>query len=126
MIGYKDKPRKTKEYSLWEVMNNVKKDAIKSAVKFLSWREAILDYIDEEGFNVKTYKEIIHNLTEDIYRPIIGWSKYQSDEELFTPGSPHPRADKLKAKYSITPNMRELEINKDIYNYYRKEILGDE
>ena len=25
MIGFKDKPRKTKEYSLWYVMNNVKK-----------------------------------------------------------------------------------------------------
>lgn len=116
----------SKKYSLWFVMNNVKKEAINSAIKFLSWREAILDYMEEEGFNIKTYRDIINSMTEDIHKPIIGWTKYQSDEKLFIPNIPSKRADKLKAKYSITPNTRELEVDTEIYNYFKKEFLKDE
>ena len=121
-----NKDKKTKKYSLWYVMNNVKKEAINSAIKFLSWREAILDYMEEEGFSIKTYRDIINSMTEDIHKPIIGWTKYQSDEKLFIPDLPHNRADKLKAKYAITPNTRELEVDTEIYNYFKKEFLKDE
>ena len=117
---------KGKSYSLWYVMNNVKNEAVKSAIKFLSWREAILDYMDEEGFNIKTYKDIISSMTEDIHKPIIGWTKYQTEEKLFIPDLPHKRADKLKAKYAITPNTKELEVDTEIYNYFKKEFLRDE
>lgn len=126
LVGVKEKGIKSKKYSLWYVMNNVKKEAINSAIKFLSWREAILDYMEEEGFSIKTYRDIINSMTEDIHKPIIGWTKYQSDEKLFIPDLPHNRADKLKAKYAITPNTRELEVDTEIYNYFKKEFLRDE
>ena len=38
-------PVKTKEYSLWYVMNNIKKEVENSVIKYLSWEKAILDYI---------------------------------------------------------------------------------
>jgi len=126
LVGVKEKGIKSKKYSLWYVMNNVKKEAINSAIKFLSWREAILDYMEEEGFSIKTYRDIINSMTEDIHKPIIGWTKYQSNEKLFIPDLPHNRADKLKAKYAITPNTRELEVDTEIYNYFKKEFLKDE
>lgn len=126
LVGVKEKGIKSKKYSLWFVMNNVKKEAISSAIKFLSWREAILDYMEEEGFSIKTYRHIINSMTEDIHKPIIGWTKYQSDKKLFMPDLPHNRADKLKAKYAITPNTRELEVDTEIYNYFKKEFLRDE
>lgn len=125
-IGFKDKPKKTKKYSLWFVMNNVKREAIKAAIKFISWRDAILDYMEEEGFTIKTYKDMISSMTEDIHKPIIGWTKYQSDEESFIPDIPNKRADKLKAKYYITPNIKELEADPEIYNYFKKEFLRGE
>jgi hypothetical protein len=126
--GAKEKtdPDRDKRYSLWYVMNNVKKEAINSAIKFLSWKEAILDYMEEEGFVIKTYKDMINSMTEDIHKPIIGWTKYQSDEESFIPDIPKIRADKLKAKYAITPNTRELEVDTQIYNYFKKEYLRNE
>ena len=126
LVGVKEKGVKSKKYSLWFVMNNVKREAINSAIKFLSWREAILDYMEEEGFSIKTYRDIINSMTEDIHRPIIAWTKYQSDEKLFIPDLPNNRADKLKAKYAITPNTRELEVDIEIYNYFKKEFLRDE
>jgi len=126
LAGVKEKGIRSKKYSLWYVMNNVKREAINSAIKFLSWREAILDYMEEEGFSIKTYRGIINSMTEDIHKPIIGWTKYQSDVKLFIPDLPHNRADKLKAKYAITPNTRELEVDTEIYNYFKKEFLKDE
>jgi hypothetical protein len=124
LVGPKDTGVKSKKYSLWYVMNNVKKEAIQAAVKFLSWREAILDYMEEEGFSIKTYKDMINSMTEDIHKPIIGWTKYQSDEKLFIPNLPNNRADKLKTKYAITPNTRELEVDMELYNYFKNEYLG--
>jgi hypothetical protein len=122
-VGVKEKGIKSKKYSLWYVMNNVKRECINSVIKFLSWREAILDYMDEEGFSIKTYRDIINSMTEDIHKPIIGWTKYQSDEKHFIPDKPKNRLDKLKAKYAITPNTRELEVDTEIYNYFKKEFF---
>lgn len=122
-IGFKDKPRKTKEYSLLNVMNNVKNESNNSIIRFLSWRQAILDYMDETGFNVKTYKEVIQDFTKEVYNPVIGWAKYEG--EIRT-GLPHPQIDKLIKKYAITPKIEELEINEEIYNRFKKDFLRDE
>ena len=123
----KDKEtRKTKEFSLWEVMNNVKKQATTSAITFISWRQALLDYMDKKGFNVKTYKDMIRVISEDVFSPIIGWKKYLSESKTFIPGSPKERLDKLKSKYNITPVVSELEVDKEIYEDYKKNFLADE
>lgn len=122
---YKDKPTKTKKFSLAYAMNNVKQEATASAIKFISWREAILDYMAEEGFNVKTYKEVLKEFTKQVEAPIIGWNKYQSEIPTFT-SLPNPALDKLKSKYNITPIIDELEVDIDIYNYFKNEFLRDE
>ena len=118
-IGYKDKPRKTKEYSLWYVMNNVKKEVETSVIKYLSWERATLDFMEERGFNVKTYKEQIKIMTAKIYEPI-GWAKYSG--ELNT-GLPHPRLEKLMKKYAIIPNMEDLKVDEEEYRWFRKYFL---
>jgi len=125
-VRHKEKQRKTKEFSLWYVMNNVKKQAISSAITFISWRQALLDYMDKKGFNVKTYKDMIKVISEDVFSPIIGWEKYLSDSKTFIPGNPKERLDKLKSKYNITPVVSELEVDKEIYDYYKKNYLEDE
>lgn len=120
----KDEPTKTKEFSLWYVMNEVKKQATISAIKFISWREALVDYMDETGFNVQTYKDMIQDLTDGVYRPIIGWQKYQSDENYFTRLG-HGRIDNLKDKYAITPNVFELEVDINQYNWFKEQYFND-
>lgn len=125
-IGLKEKPRKSKEQSLWYAMNNVKKEAVDNAIKFISFKEAILDYMEEEGFNVKTFKEIIDSMTEDIYRPIIGWDKYREDSTEFFRGSPKPELDKIKDQYNIAPNIYNLEVDTQIYNWFKTNLLSNE
>ena len=123
-IGYKDKPRKTKEYSLWYVMNNVKREATTSAIKWLSWEKALQDYIEEQGFNVKTYKEKIQDMRDEVFTPIIGWSKYYGEINIGV--EINPKINELLKKYSICPNIDELEIDKKEYDFFKNVILGDE
>jgi len=122
-IGYKDKPRKTKEYSLWYVMNNVKKEVETSVIKYLSWERATLDFMEERGFNVKTYKEQIKQMTTQVYSPIIGWAKYSG--ELNT-GLPHPRLEEIIKKYAICPNIGEIKVDEAQYNWFRRYFLDGE
>lgn len=113
----------TKKYSLLYVMNNVKEEATASAIRFLSWRQAILDYMDENNFNIKTYKEILQGFTDRVYTPIIGWEKYSGE---INTGLPHPQVEKLLKKYAITPKIEELEVNEEEYNRFKINFLGDE
>jgi hypothetical protein len=123
-IGYKDEPRKTREYSLWYVMNNVKIEATTSAIKWLSWEKALQDYIEEQGFNIKTYKDKIQEMRDEVYTPIIGWAKYYG--ELNIGVEVNPKLYELLEKYAICPNIEELEINIEEYNFFKNVIIGDE
>lgn len=117
------KPIKTKEFSLWYVMNNVKKEVETSVIKYLSWESATLDFMEERGFNVKTYKEQIKQMTTQVYSPIIGWAKYSG--ELRT-GLPHPRLEEIIKKYAISPNIDELKVDEAQYNWFRRYFLDGE
>jgi hypothetical protein len=118
-----NKPKKTKEYSLWYVMNNVKKEVENSVIKYLSWETALLDFMEDKGFNVKAYKEQIKQMTTDIYSPIIGWAKYSG--ELNT-GLPHPRLDEIIKKYAICPNVGEIKVDEVQYNWFKRHFLDGE
>ena len=120
---YGEKPEPTKEYSLWYVMNNVKKEVETSVIKYLSWERATLDFMEERDFNVKTYKQQIKQMTTQVYSPIIGWAKYSG--ELNT-GLPHPRLEEIIKKYAICPNMDELKVDEAQYNWFRRYFLDGE
>lgn len=119
-IGLKDKSKKTKGFNLWCVMNNVKKETETAVIKYLSWKSAILDYMDEKGFNVKTYKDHINQMTENIYRPIIGRTKYSGD---INPELSYPYLERIITKYAICPNMDKLKVDEAQYNWFRRYFL---
>lgn len=123
---YKDKGAKSNRFSLWYVMNNVRTQVITSATRYFSWSKACEDFMEEEGFNIKMYKEIIKNMDEDIYKPVIGWTKYREDEESFIPDIKSKRVDKLKSSYNIAPNLMALEIDVNEYNSFMSNFLRDE
>jgi len=120
---YGEEPEPTKEYSLWYVMNNVRQEVETSVIKYLSWERAILDYMEDKGFNVKTYKEQIKQMTTQVYAPIIGWEKYSG--ELKT-GLSHPRLEEIIKKYAICPNVEELKVDEAQYSWFRKYFLEGE
>jgi len=114
----------TNERSLWYVMNNVKREITTSAIKWLSWEKALNDYIEETGFNVKTYKDKIQSMRDDVFTPIIGWQKYSGDISIGV--DINPNIEMLLKDYEICPNIYELGIDESEYNFFKNEIIGDE
>ena len=118
-----EEPEPTKRFSLWYVMNKVREEVDTSVIKYLSWERAILDYMEDKGFNVKTYKEQIKQMTTQVYAPIIGWEKYSGELET---GLPHPRLEEIIKKYAICPNVYELKVDEAQYSWFRKYFLDGE
>lgn len=114
---------KEEKISLQYAMNNVKKEVETSVIRYLSWERATLDFMEERGFNVKTYKEQIKIMTAKIYEPIIGWDKYSG--EIPSPLS-HPRLERIVKKYAICPNMDDLKVDEEEYNWFRRYFLDGE
>lgn len=117
------KPIVSNTHSLWEVMNNVKRKAEFTASRYLSWEKALTDFIEDKGFNVKTYKDKIELLSTEIWAPIIHWAKYYGENNT---GLSKPRVDKLISKYKIAPERDLYEIDEAEYNFFKREIIGDE
>jgi hypothetical protein len=126
IMTFKEPPRKTKEHTLLTVANNVREQVIKTATQYLSWSKATEDFMDEEGFNVKTYKEIIKAVDEQVYQRILPWAKYNERDKSFLysiEDSDRINKIKAKAKYNMAPNLYPIEVDEDIYNYFTKEYL---
>lgn len=115
---------KTKEFSLLNVMDNVKMEAEQSVIKFISWESATLDYMENKGFNVKTYKDAIGGLRAQVFSSIIGWDKYSG--KLKSKLLNKPNIESIIKKYAITPNVNELEIDEIQYKWFNANIIGDE
>ena len=117
------KPIINNSHSLWEVMNNVKRKAEATACKYLSWEKALLDFMEDKGFNIKTYKEKIDLLSTEVWAPIIHWGKYYG---INNTGFNKPRLDKLLHKYKIAPDRELYNVDEAEYKFFRQEIIGDE
>ena len=114
---------KEEEISLRYAMNNVKKEVETSVIRYLSWERATLDFMEERGFNVKTYKEQLKKMTAKIYEPIIGWDKYSGEISSLLS---HPRLERIAKKYAICPNMDDLKVDEEEYNWFKRYFLDGE
>ena len=114
---------KEEEISLQYAMNNVKKEVETSVIRYLSWERATLDFMEERGFNVKTYKEQLKKMTAKIYEPIIGWDKYSGEISSLLS---HPRLERIAKKYAICPNMDDLNVDEEEYNWFKRYFLDGE
>ena len=114
---------KEEEISLQYAMNNVKKEVETSVIRYLSWERATLDFMEERGFNVKTYKEQLKKMTAKIYEPIIGWDKYSGEISSLLS---HPRLERIAKKYAICPNMDDLKVDEEEYNWFKRYFLDGE
>lgn len=123
-IKFKDKPRQTKESSLLYLMETVKQDAKTSASKWLGWYEALKDFIDSEGFNIKMYKEILETMEGEVRSRIVGWDKYYGEIEIGV--EINPNLNKLIKSYGVCPEPYDIEPDEREYNWFKKEIIGDE
>jgi len=119
-ISWKDKPRMTTDFSLLHVINNVRAEVVDAFTRYISWERAILDFMEDRGFNVKTYKKVIENLGNQARQPITGWSKYYGQVNT---GIQHPRIERIISRYDICPDLEEIQVDIEQYAWFRKYFL---
>jgi hypothetical protein len=111
------------QLTLWEAMQNVKKQAEITATKYLSWERALLDFMQEKDFEPKTYKELITKVGSWVRSPIIGWDKYYGHPQ---PGQTSPSQGRVLNRYAVCTRIEDLKVNEAEYLWYKREHLGDE
>lgn len=117
--------KEKKRFTFWELMNNVKKEVETSVIKYLSWERAILDFIEERGFNVKTYKERIKDMGDQARSRIIWIERYTGNVKAINTFMPRPRLEELMKKYILCPNVEELQVDEAQYSWYRRYFLDE-
>jgi len=118
---------KKKDYhGLRDLIENVSNQVRESAIKLLSWKKAIQDYIEVTGFNVPTYKDMIKVVTKEIYTPPIDWTKYKAGDPQFRGAEDNKRVNNIKSKYAIIPDIKSLEPDEEIVRYFKDNFLKDE
>jgi len=123
LTAIKNKDKIDKSNSLYSLLEEIKTDTNKTLIRFLSWRRATLDFMEEEEFNIKTFKDVIEDITTEINKPVINWPKYVPYEKTFILDTEFTRLDKLKEEYNITPDISTLKINLDEVKAYRETVL---
>lgn len=58
--------KKNKKVNLLELTDTAKNSLKFNIQQFKSWKQALIDYLHENDIHVKTYNEIIQNLTDDV------------------------------------------------------------
>lgn len=123
-INYIEK--KSNSPGLKSLIETVGGRVTESAIKLLSWRKAIIDYIEETGFNVPTYKDMLKVITQELYTPPIDWTKYKAGEPQFRGAEDNKRVNNIKSKYAIIPDIKSLEPDEEIVKYFKDNFLKDE
>jgi hypothetical protein len=122
LTGYEPGSDKTAPpHSLRPAFNVILKQTEEAVIRFMSWEKALLDYMDETGYNVKTHKNRIKLLASHVKSPIIAWAKYRGE---ITGKKDSPRLEKLLERYNVSPRILELEIDQGEYNLFKTVVLG--
>lgn len=123
LTAVKNKDKIDKSNSLYSLLEEIKTDTNKTLIRFLSWRRATLDFMEVEEFNIKTFKDVIEDITTEINKPVINWPKYVPYEKTFILDVDYTRLDKLKEEYNITPDVSTLKPDLEEVKTYRETVL---
>jgi hypothetical protein len=110
----------TKDFTLLHILQEQKKQAETVAIRLLSWEQAILDFMEDKGFNVKIYKANIKELGDRARTPTVGWVKYLGK---INTGLPHPRIEALLKQYAVALEVDKLEVDLEEYHWFRRYFL---
>ena len=114
-----------KETNLYKYIQETREATKQQIIKFISWREAIVNYMDETGFKVKTYQNLIKKMTDKVTKPAVVLSKYQTNDTMFL-DDPNPFLDKFKHIYNSTVDTGKLVVNDEVKEWFKLNFLDDE
>jgi hypothetical protein len=106
-VGDKDSKKK---YTVWSIIELQRGYLIESYKSFNGLRQAILDYQDETGVHLKTYKDRINEYTLKALDPAIDETKY-SPNKLYK-----GREGEIIKYYQILPDPNKLGYSQESYD----------
>lgn len=123
--------RDPKGIALNEVIKVTVEQLKKGIIKFNSWRDATEDFMKENSFYVKTYKDRIKFLSENVLEMTMFLGKYDGKFDAFSKDSlglneeKHKRMDSIiKSSYSFVPDLKEIGRNENMYNDFKTNVLN--
>lgn len=111
-----------KEDSLTFVIDFKRQQIEKTATKYISWEAAIIDFMNDNNINIKTYKDILKQ-----YKSLItvdfGIYKYKGmfDPEL---NGNNQNIENILKKYAIIPDLSNLKVDKKEYDWFKSNFLN--
>lgn len=128
LITIETKDRATRKHSLEELIGVYKERALEQLKDAKALATAILEYMDEEGFNVKTYRDTVIETLEALSTDRAIMPKYSRKlTRLQFEKKEGEKADRLEtvlSKYWIFPDP-DTEPDRAQIDYYKNEYIKD-
>lgn len=112
----------TNALALRKLIDNLQKTVTEVITQYISWDKAINDYLEEEGFKVKSYLKILDQLRERVLT-INVFGKYDSSQDRFVEEVEKVRADKIKPYYNSIPDISKFKVDQNHYSFFKEEYL---
>lgn len=112
--------------SLIKAIAGVKQQAEKEIGRTLGYAQALLDYMDERGFKIKTYQDQVKDIISDVQTDKALWSKYSTQNKDDSKQGKLRREFERERMFGIYPDPSKIQMDKAAYNHFKKNVVGYE
>lgn len=112
--------------SLIKAISGVRRQAEKEIGRTLGYAQALLDYMDERDFKVKTYQDQVRNIINDVQSDKALWLKYSSQDKRGLKKGELKREVERERVFGIYPDPSDIQMDKAAYNHFKKNVVGYE
>lgn len=113
--------------SLREALDDMREGLIQAVTRQLSWEKAMLDVMEDEGFKVKTYKNIIKRVSDELKGQLGLWGRHSAENQEKYSSLGKIRKTRLQSlllrSYNYEIDISKIEVNQADYDYFRAQHL---
>jgi hypothetical protein len=113
--------------SLREALDEMREGLIQSVTRQISWEKALLDVMEDEGFKVKTYKNIIKRVSDELKGQLGLWGRHSAENQEKYSSLGKIRKTRLQSlllsSYNYEIDISKIEVNQADYDYFRAQHL---
>ena len=113
--------------SLREALDGMREGLIQSVTRQISWEKALLDVMEDEGFKVKTYKNIIKRVSDELKGQLGLWGRHSAENQEKYSSLGKIRKTRLQSlllrSYNYEIDITKIEVNQADYDYFRAQHL---
>ncbi|PRY13742.1 hypothetical protein CLV24_105112 [Pontibacter ummariensis] len=113
--------------SLLKAIAGVRREAEKELSRTLGYAQALLDYMEERDFKVKTYQDKVKDVMKDVQTDKALWSKYSTQQKKVPTRQGSKRREMEREHlFSIYPDPSEIQMDMTAYHHFKRNVVGYE